>query len=517
MPQQAMDRSARATGLRFSILAALGLVPLACGGTFQGSNGDDGGTSASGGRGGSSSTGGKGGTSSHAGTSSKAGSTSSGGTGTAGEPTSGGSGVGGGLTKPSCTMPTTDPASGLVTCGEGYTYRPKPMACSNVATPAQGGSSGAGIPNPGLPRVTDYVACGDDPTKCAVYQYGYCNNRGEIAAPGCASGCITDQDCGSGAICICGHDESPTHGVCRPSDCAAESDCDEGHCATYNGVCGGDGFACQRGADACTTNADCMPGGTCSFDATSNSRQCEYAVCGRPFLVEQAPRLATVVASDAWLDPDVGALRLDHLNAVERAALAQHWTQMGQMEHASIAAFARFSLQLLALGAPPELVEACTRALGDETAHTKLCFALASAYAGHAIGPGPLDITRSLEVTSLADIVDLVIAEGCLGETQAALDALDAAEAATDPVVRATYARIARDEQRHAELAFQFVRWALLQDDAVARERISAATISLRGLASKAAREVALPCLEALLLPQAALPTEARRALSTAA
>jgi len=216
-------------------------------------------------------------------------------------------------------------------------------------------------------------------------------------------------------------------------------------------------------------------------------------------LVAAEARVAPVVPSRAWHDRAQTSPRVDHLTSLERAALAEHWTRMGQMEHASIAAFARFSLQLLALGAPPELVEASTRALGDETAHTKLCFELASAYAGRAVGPGRLDVRQSLELTALEDIVELVIAEGCLGETGAALDALDAAERASDPVIRRAYARIARDEARHAELAFQFVRWALGQNTPAVRERVASATATMRGAAAVAARQVTLPCLEALL------------------
>jgi hypothetical protein len=181
----------------------------------------------------------------------------------------------------------------------------------------------------------------------------------------------------------------------------------------------------------------------------------------------------------------------------ERAALAEHWTRMGQMEHASIAAFARFSMQLLALGAPSALVEACTQALADETTHTKLCFRLASAYAGRALGPGPLNVDHSLEASSLGEIVELVIAEGCFGETSAALEALEAAESATDPVVVAAYAQIARDEQRHAELAFRFVRWALEQEQDVVRGRIAIALATVQSEHS-GAHEVVAPCLEAL-------------------
>jgi hypothetical protein len=256
-------------------------------------------------------------------------------------------------------------------------------------------------------------------------------------------------------------------------------------------------YSCQKANDECAGNS--CEGPTCVLSGELGSganRTCAPNVtCGRPFLVEAEARVAPVVHNSAWT-ADARSPRLDHLTLSERAALAQNWTKMGQMEHASIAAFARFSLQLLSLGAPPELVQACTQALADETAHTRLCFALASAYAGRAIGPGPLDVSGSLTLTSLADIVDLVIAEGCIGETSAALEALEAAETASDPVIAAAYAQIARDEQRHAELAFHFLRWALERDDGVAA-RIALALQTELGTA--AAREVVAPCLHALL------------------
>jgi hypothetical protein len=143
-----------------------------------------------------------------------------------------------------------------------------------------------------------------------------------------------------------------------------------------------------------------------------------------------------------------------------RARLAEHWTAIGLMEHASIAAFARFSLQLLALGAPADLVEQSNQALADELQHTELAFALASAYGGGAVGPGPLAIDGSLEEQSLEAIVRLVVVEGCIGETVAALEAREAAAHAMDPVVRAALERIADDEAGHAALAWRTLRWA---------------------------------------------------------
>jgi hypothetical protein len=138
------------------------------------------------------------------------------------------------------------------------------------------------------------------------------------------------------------------------------------------------------------------------------------------------------------------------------------------MEHASIAAFARFSLQLLSLGAPPDLLTATQAAMADETAHARIAFGLASAYAGRPIGPGPLSLAGSLDDVDAQSIVEGAIAEGCIGETIAALEAAEAAERASDPIVRSLLRRIADDEMRHAELAWRFVDWALASDPALA-------------------------------------------------
>ena len=62
----------------------------------------------------------------------------------------------------------------------------------------------------------------------------------------------------------------------------------------------------------------------------------------------------------------------------------------------------------------------------------------------------------SFEDMSLAAIAKLVLREGCMGEAVAA-------ERTCDPAVRAVLQRIARDEQAHAELAFQFLSWAFAQ------------------------------------------------------
>lgn len=446
-----------ANALRLTLLASLGLLPIACGGATSGHTSGIGGSNGSGGFEGST-----------------AGSSP-------GKPGQTSDGV-------ACTNPTADPVSGLVACDEGYSHRPVAKTCGQNVT----GLGESASEQRKLPPLEEYVPCGDDPRICGQYRFGYC--EAVLGSPACLVGCADDSDCKDGMICLC--PSTGGYGVCEPGACQIDANCELGfRCASYSAGCGS-GYACQTPKDVCVSQADCKTSEGC-VPGDDGVRVCTPpCLVGRPFLVAAEARVAPVVACGAWRD-GARTPRLEHLSSEERAELAEHWAHLGQLEHASIAAFARFSLQLLTLGAPPELVEACTRALADETAHTKLCFELASAYAGRPLGPGPLVIADCLGAVSLEEVLDLVIQEGCFGETGGALDAQRAADEASDPVIRAAYAQIAGDETRHAELAFRFVGWALRQNSASMRQRVVAALA--QQAPSCAITEVAAPCLQAVL------------------
>jgi hypothetical protein len=183
-------------------------------------------------------------------------------------------------------------------------------------------------------------------------------------------------------------------------------------------------------------------------------------------------------------------LRLEGMSPALTFRLAAEWTRAGQLEHASIAAFARFALELLALGAPADLVADATRAMADETEHARLCFALASAYAGRSVGPSTLDVSGALDGVSLSNAVTSAVIEGCVGETLAAIEATEAAEHAVDPVIQSALLRIAEDEGRHSALAWRFVRWALGQGDGtlarLVEETFERAALEFQGPASVA-------------------------------
>lgn len=208
----------------------------------------------------------------------------------------------------------------------------------------------------------------------------------------------------------------------------------------------------------------------CCYFATVGTLQCG----GRPFIINGAARTAEIAARADWrapLSPD-----LSGLDDADRAALAFAWARDALDEHASVASFARFTIELLAVGAPAELVLAAQQAMGQEIRHAELCFGLASAYAGAALGPSALPTPGALDNrTTLAEVAAAVVREGCVGETLAAFGALAARDAAVDPAVRASLEEITHDEIEHAGLAWRFVAWALADGDAAVIHAVESA------------------------------------------
>jgi len=342
-------------------------------------------------------------------------------------------------------------------------------------------------------------------TDCTAKPHGWCQPNIQIAGSSCNYGCVQDTDCGENQLCECGE---PV-GRCVRAECTSAADCASGFlCKGYDASqgCGSIVYACQSSTDACGSDRDCNPnmqtggvltGKQCVLGAASIGFQCVPGGCaiGRPFLVEGAERLAPSRARRDWSQLAV-LPRLSQLDEAVRAHLAEQWTRLALMEHASIAAFARFSLQLLSLGAPAELIELTTSAMADETKHAQACFAIASTLNGSAVGPGRLAIERSLDESSLEEIVLNTIREGCVGETVAAIEAREAAEYTTDPALRSLLLVISDDEARHAELAYRFVKWALAQggpslERAVSREFSSLAAPSRPVQRALSAREEA--------------------------
>lgn len=354
-----------------------------------------------------------------------------------------------------CTTSEPDVVMGQETgyeiCSEGQRHRASTATCAS-ALPRDEVCRGADPMFPG--------SCTSD-ADCTEKPHGQCGIFGQIAECSCTYGCVTDADCGDGQICDCG---DPV-GRCVRADCTTDADCaGDLLCVAYvsDPGCGGTAFTCQSELDTCGSDADCQPGENCT--KIDDHLECQMQACaiGRPFLVAGTHRTADVAERPDWCATELTP-QLDNLSDAQRETLAAHWSEIGLMEHASIAAFARFALQLLAAGAPPELLEATHAAMRDETRHARIAFSLASAYAGREVGPGALTIDGALDGACDEDVLRMVIQEGCIGETVAAAEAAEAAEHVTDPVLRTALERIARDEQRHAELAWRYVMWVVAE------------------------------------------------------
>ncbi len=147
-------------------------------------------------------------------------------------------------------------------------------------------------------------------------------------------------------------------------------------------------------------------------------------------------------------------------SAQARAFAAQAWLDDAAMEHASVASFGRVALELLSLGAPPELVEGAHLAALDEIRHAKTCLSLARACGAAEVEPGPLAAVPQRSADFARFAADTFI-EGCVGETIAALVVTRAAASAEDATVRQALEEIAADEARHAALAWRMVSWAI--------------------------------------------------------
>jgi hypothetical protein len=360
--------------------------------------------------------------------------------------------------------------SGYVSCDGPFYHRVQAGRCPQ--TPVRQGEPSSASP----------PACLTD-ADCAELEDGRCVSV-VLGVQTCVSSCETDEDCEPGLACFCGSDAN----ICVPTNCQSDADCGENLlCASYSlqrDLCAtgiGIGFACQLPDDGCT--ATCPAGTTCRFDMASDPMGRDCAApggdgsggCGRPFLVAGTERLAPATSREDWRERELQLPELASLTVLERLALAEHYRAAALMEHASIAAFARFALELLALGAPAELVAETTSAMQDEQRHATTCFALASAFAGAAIGPGPLPVRDCLARVDLESVTLTTFLEGCIGETFAAVEARELALTVADPVLRRTLSGIAEDEARHALLAWGFLKWALERGGPELGERVHAA------------------------------------------
>lgn len=166
---------------------------------------------------------------------------------------------------------------------------------------------------------------------------------------------------------------------------------------------------------------------------------------------------------------DVGAYAEDGthpaaLPLLERHRAGRHWLAAARHEHASVPAFEQLAVQVGALGGSTELVARCHAAATDERRHATRCYTLARGYTGLPWRPPHRKDGIPAVPILAADPVTIGVesfVDGAIGEALAAELAGAGAARSTDPVIADSLAMIARDEARHAELAWAIVAWCV--------------------------------------------------------
>jgi hypothetical protein len=318
-----------------------------------------------------------------------------------------------------------------------------------------------------------------------------------------SSGGNTDAaaDAMKGPSCLGGCDG----GCARPCDSSAYSDGGTGACAPRwvqgNGCSYGDQvlFPCGLPPDAgpsCTPY--CMGNDFFSWCPVVTDAgwgpEAPYADAGTTPTVVQCSINCTGRRPATLIDEPSPGVR----------TIGQLLASMAYLEAASVPAFLDLAEQLEANGAPRALVRRARRAAQDEVRHARQVGALA-----RARGAEP-PVARVAE-TGVRRLLALALEnarEGCVRETWGAAVAVAQSVRAADRDVRDAMRGIARDELRHAALAWDLASWLESrlrpEERACVREERARAIAWLEG---EIERELPAPWQVALGTPT---PAEAR-------
>lgn len=185
----------------------------------------------------------------------------------------------------------------------------------------------------------------------------------------------------------------------------------------------------------------------------------------------------------AW--GSAGALSLPLPDSV-RSSLGAEWRDNARKEHASVAAFAQLALDLMAVGAPPDLIAKAHQDALDEVRHAGTCFEVARDIDGIVESPQPfpearvqkrlLTFSRPLALSQIAldALVDGVLNEGIAARLLAAL-----AGRCEIPSLAFKLRSMARDESRHAAHSWEIIAWCMQEGGTIVMSALRGAVNSM--------------------------------------
>ncbi|KAG7365579.1 hypothetical protein IV203_038783 [Nitzschia inconspicua] len=200
---------------------------------------------------------------------------------------------------------------------------------------------------------------------------------------------------------------------------------------------------------------------------------CFRAVEGRPFIDSDGRHVHAKAGQEvnaAWSAPSKDSTAITDKDET----LGKQWLDRAVGEHASVPAFAAYTIALMSNNAPPELVQDALSAAQDEVRHAKTSFEVASLLLGKTMEPGPLPSTSLAFSQDMKTLALGAAKEGCVDETLSALvaglevdfeiDQNQNLSEETKKTLKEKMRTIAFEETSHSGLAWRTVRWACSVD-----------------------------------------------------
>lgn len=181
-------------------------------------------------------------------------------------------------------------------------------------------------------------------------------------------------------------------------------------------------------------------------------------VPGRPYVQEGENVLAQLIQMKG--DWRHNGTSIPFGTKEERKSAGHFYLETARAEHASVASFNRFSLELISLGAPANLIRRAQEAALDEVRHAQQAFSISNTLLSKEFQPSAMSIDVQLAKNHLA-LAKAVLEEAAIQETIAVLLAVEQLRVVQSPVIKAYLQEVVEDESRHAELAFDTLRWCL--------------------------------------------------------
>lgn len=145
---------------------------------------------------------------------------------------------------------------------------------------------------------------------------------------------------------------------------------------------------------------------------------------------------------------------------IEREFAGEFYLQIARYEHASIASFHRFAMELMQFGAPAELLEMAQKAATDEVRHAQSAFSIGNKLLGTSQQPGKLDINIAFH-QELVSFASAILEEAAIQETLGVLIATEQLRVCKDETIAQYLREVVTEESEHSELAYASLRWCV--------------------------------------------------------